>query len=209
MPSNGASQIVLPIADAAALLALPLTTESPFDGPRQDFQTSLPACADAADVGTPRIFGRPDLTSFHGSLLRDDSEDGRHIVKQAVGVFGSSAAAAAAQGELITRTAACLKAQSLAAREDDTTSGSAGKDWTFVNMNAAADRISWRKVENQENGWQCGLVSQAQDNALLQALVCERTPPPKGPATELLNAMVARIPQAAPELPAPEPAPTS
>ncbi|MGL6236632.1 MAG: sensor domain-containing protein [Segniliparus sp.] len=202
-PENSASQIVLPLAEAATLLAIPLTAESPFGQPRRDFQADLPACADAADIGTPQTFGRPDLASFHGSLLRDDSAEGRYIVKQAAGVFGSLAAAAAAQGELVTHVAACLKAQGLDRADNADSPGSTGRNWMFTSMNAATERLSWRKVENQENGWQCGLVSQAQGNTLLQALVCERNPPPKGPATELLNAMAARIPPTAPEAQAP------
>ncbi|MUM19002.1 sensor domain-containing protein [Mycobacterium sp. CBMA271] len=186
------SKIFLSTDETATLLNAPLTLETPFDSPYQDFNIDVAACHDAVDIGLPSVFETASLQAFHISLMRDVPVNGRYFIKQAAGIFADAAAAKAVFTGLGGALAACYRTPG--AVEMTFPGGGAPEHWRFQDLaGGGTDRLTWRKKETVDIGWECTFGAQLKGNVVLQAKTCEYSYP-GAHSTALLNAMLARTP---------------
>src|SRR5689334_14550676 len=91
----------------ANIVGAPMASETVFTAPVQAFTVTVPVCNNWADIGLPEVFNDPDLASFNGATTQTSATDVTHLVKQAIGVFATTEAAAAAFARVNDRTVGC------------------------------------------------------------------------------------------------------
>jgi hypothetical protein len=186
------SKIFLSTEEVASLLNAPLTLETPFDSPYQDFNIDAEACRDAVDIGLPSVYERGSLQAFHISLMRDVPVNGRYFIKQAAGIYADEVSAKIVFRGLNGALAACYQTPGVI--EMTFPGGGAPEHWQFQDLaGGSTDRLTWRKKETVDIGWECTFGAQLKGNVVLQAKTCEYSYP-GAHSNALLNAMVARTP---------------
>src|ERR1700681_2921651 len=98
------SYAVLGKGSVGNIVGAPMRDESLFTLPFQGYFVDNPVCNNWADIGLPEVYNDPDLASFNGASTQTSPTDQTHFVKQAVGVFATSAAAGAAFHRVVDRT---------------------------------------------------------------------------------------------------------
>jgi hypothetical protein len=161
------SYAVLGKGSVGNIVGGPMRDESPFTRPFQGYFVDNPACNNWADVGLPEVFDDPDLASFNGASAQTSPTDQTHLVKQAVGVFATPAAAAAAFHRVVDRTVGC-SGQTTAMHLDNGTT----QVWSFDGGPAAPADAAWTKQEAGTDR-RCFTQTRLRENVLLQAKVCQ------------------------------------
>jgi len=156
----------------------PMRAESMFTEPFQAYWVDDPVCNNWADIGLPEVYDDPDLASFAGATTQTSPTDQTHLVKQAVGVFATGAAADRAFHRVVDRTVGC-SGQTTAIHLDDGTT----QVWSFVGGPPSATEETWIKQEVGTDR-RCFTQTRLLDNVLLQAKVCQ--PGNGGPALNVL-----------------------
>jgi len=156
----------------------PMRAESMFTEPFQAYWVDDPVCNNWADIGLPEVYDDPDLASFAGATTQTSPTDQTHLVKQAVGVFATGAAADRAFRRVVDRTVGC-SGQTTAIHLDDGTT----QVWSFVGGPPSATEETWTKQEVGTDR-RCFTQTRLLDNVLLQAKVCQ--PGNGGPALNVL-----------------------
>lgn len=156
----------------------PMGWESVFTQPFQAYWVELPACNNWADIGLPEVYGDPDLASFNGATAQTAANDQTHLVKQAVGVFATDAAAARAFHRVVDRVVGCA-GQTTAQHLDN----GATEVWSFDGGPATGTDANWTK-QDAGTDRRCFVQTRLRENVLLQAKVCQ--PGNAGPAVNVL-----------------------
>jgi len=156
----------------------PMRAESMFTEPFQAYWVDDPVCNNWADIGLPEVYDDPDLASFAGATTQTSPTDQTHLVKQAVGVFATGAAADRAFHRVVDRTVGC-SGQTTAIHLDDGTT----QVWSFAGGPPSATEETWIKQEVGTDR-RCFTQTRLLDNVLLQAKVCQ--PGNGGPALNVL-----------------------
>ena len=158
---------VLPKGSVSNIVGARLGFEWTFTNPFQSFYVDNPACNNWADIGLPEVYNDPDLAAFNGAVAQESATDMSHFVKQAVGVFATSEAAARAFGRVVDRTAGC-NGQTTAMHLDNFTT----QVWTFTGGPVTATEADWVKQEAGTDR-RCFVTTRMRENVLLQAKVCQ------------------------------------
>lgn len=158
---------VLSKGSVANIVGGPMRTESVFTEPFQAYSVDIPVCNNWADIGLPEVFDDPDLASFNGSTAQTSPTDDTHFVKQAVGVFATTAAATAAYHRVVDRTVGC-SGQTATMRLDNGTV----QVWTFTGGGPGPADAGWTKQEAGTDR-RCFSQTRLRENVLLQAKVCQ------------------------------------
>jgi len=172
------SYAVLPKGSVGNIVGAPMGWEAVSGVPFQAFWVDDPACNNWADIGLPEVYNDPDLASFNSAATQTSANDQRHFVKQAVGVFATEAAAAAAFHRVTDRTAGCSGRTTAMHLENGTT-----QVWTFEGGPASAADAAWTKQEAGTDR-RCFNQTRLRANVLLQAKVCQSGN--AGPAVNVL-----------------------
>ncbi|WP_408066664.1 sensor domain-containing protein [[Mycobacterium] crassicus] len=172
------SYAVLPKGSVGNIVGAPMGWESVSGAPFQAFWVDDPACNNWADIGLPEVYNDPDLASFNSAVTQTSANDQRHFVKQAIGVFATNDAAAAAFHRVADRTAGCSGRTTAMHLENGIT-----QVWTFDGGPAAAADAAWTKQE-AETDRRCFNQTRLRANVLLQAKVCQSGN--AGPAVNVL-----------------------
>jgi hypothetical protein len=172
------SYAVLAKGSVGNVVGAPMTTESVFTDPFQAYSVDIPVCNNWADIGLPEVYNDPDLASFNGATTQTSPTDDSHFVKQAIGVFATSDAAARAFHRVVDRTVGC-SGQTATMRLDDGTT----QVWTFDGGAASATDATWTKQEAGTDR-RCFTQTRLRENVLLQAKVCQSGN--AGPAVNVL-----------------------
>ena len=101
------SYAVLGKGSVGNIVGAPMTWESVSTDPFQGFWVDLPVCNNWADIGLPEVYNDPDLASFNAAVAQTSATDQGHLVKQAIGVFATTDAAARAFHRVTDRTVGC------------------------------------------------------------------------------------------------------
>jgi hypothetical protein len=141
--------------------------ENVFSAPFQGYWVDVAACNNYADIGLPEVFNDPDLASFNGAETQESATDSTHYVKQAVGVFATPEAAAAAYHRVVDRGAGC-PGQTTAMHFDNGTT----QVWSFTGGPVSGTDASWVKQEAGTDR-RCFDQTRLRENVLLQAKVCQ------------------------------------
>ena len=158
---------VLPKGSVSNIVGARLGFEWTFTNPFQSFYVDNPACNNWADIGLPEVYNDPDLAAFNGAVAQESATDMSHFVKQAVGVFATSEAAARAFGRVVDRTAGC-NGQTTAMHLDNFTT----QVWTFTGGPVTATEADWVKQEAGTDR-RCFVTTRTRENVLLQAKICQ------------------------------------
>ena len=158
---------VLGKGSVANVVGGPMGSETVFTAPFQAYSVDIPVCNNWADVGLAEVFGDPDLASFNGATTQTSPTDDTHFVKQAVGVFATTAAAAAAYHRVVDRTVGCA-GQTATMRLDN---GDV-QVWSFTGGPPGPVDASWVKQEAGTDR-RCFTQTRLRENVLLQAKVCQ------------------------------------
>jgi PknH-like extracellular domain len=169
---------VLGKGSVANIVGAPIGTEALSSRPFQAYSVDVPVCNNWADIGLSEVYDDPDLASFNGASSQTSPTDDTHFVKQAVGVFASTAAAGAAYHRIVDRTAGC-SGQTATMRLDD---GSI-EVWSFTGGPPGPTDAAWTKQEAGTDR-RCFTQSRLRENVLLQAKVCQSGN--AGPAVNVL-----------------------
>lgn len=161
------SYAVLGKGSVGNIVGAPMTWESVFTDPFQAYWVDLPACNNWADIGLPEVFYDPDLASFNGAVTQTSATDQGHLVKQAIGVFATTDAAARAYHRVVDRTVGCSGQTTAMHLEDGTT-----EVWTFNGAPPSATDAVWVKQE-ADTDRRCFTQTRLRENVLLQAKVCQ------------------------------------
>jgi PknH-like protein len=161
------SYAVLGKGSVGNIVGGPMRDESIFAQPLQSFFVDNPVCNNWADIGLPEVYNDPDLASFNGASTQTSPTDQTHFVKQAVGVFATGDAAAAAFHRVVDRTAGC-SGQTTAMHLDN---GST-QVWSFDGGPAGPADAAWTKQEGGTDR-RCFSQTRLRENVLLQAKVCQ------------------------------------
>ena len=161
------SYAVLGKGSVGNIVGGPMRDESLFSQPFQGFFVDNPVCNNWADIGLPEVYNDPDLASFNGASTQTSPTDQAHLVKQAVGVFATGAAADAAFHRVVDRTAGCSGQTTPMHLDNGTT-----QVWSFDGGPAGATDASWTKQEAGTDR-RCFTQTRLRDNVLLQAKVCQ------------------------------------
>ncbi|KAA8959069.1 sensor domain-containing protein [Mycobacterium sp.] len=145
----------------------PMRAESMFTEPFQAYWVDDPVCNNWADIGLPEVYDDPDLASFAGATTQTSPTDQNHLVKQAVGVFATGAAADRAFHRVVDRTVGC-SGQTTAIHLDNGTT----QVWSFAGGPPSATDETWTKQEVGTDR-RCFTQTRVLDNVLLQAKVCQ------------------------------------
>lgn len=145
----------------------PMRDESLFTQPFQAYFVDNPVCNNWADIGLPEVYNDPDLASFNGASTQTSPTDQTHLVKQAVGVFATGAAASAAFHRVVDRTVGCSGQTTPMHLDNGTT-----QVWTFDGPPAGATDAAWSKQEVGTDR-RCFVQTRLRENVLLQAKVCQ------------------------------------
>ncbi len=129
------SYAVLGKGSVGNIVGAPMRDESLFSQPFQGFFVDNPVCNNWADIGLPEVYNDPDLASFNGASTQTSPTDQAHLVKQAVGVFATGAAAGAAFHRVVDRTAGCSGQTTPMHLDNGTT-----QVWSFDGGPAGRDR---------------------------------------------------------------------
>lgn len=171
------SYAVLGKGSVGNVVGAPMTWESVFTQPFQGFWVDLPACNNWADIGLPEVYLDPDLASFNGAVTQTSATDQRHLVKQAVGVFATAAAATRAFHRITDRTVGCAGQTTAMHLEDGRT-----EVWSFGGLPPTAIDAQWVKQEAVPDvagqaapvaDRRCFTQTRLRENVLLQAKVCQ------------------------------------
>jgi PknH-like extracellular domain len=173
---------VLGKGSVANIVGAPIRSESVFTNPFQAFSVDLPVCNNWADIGLPEVFNDPDLSSFNGAAAQTSPTDDTHLVKQAVGVFATNAAATAAYHRVVDRTVGC-SGQTTTMRIGGPWPGGGVEVWTFTGGPAGPADAAWTKQEAGSDR-RCFSQTRLRENVLLQAKVCQSGN--AGPAVNVL-----------------------
>lgn len=149
------------------VVGAPMAAEWVFTAPFQGYSVDVPVCNNWADIGLPEVYHDPDLASFNGATAQTSPTDDTHFVKQAVGVFASTAAADAAFHRITDRTSGCA-GQTATMRLDN---GSV-QVWTFSGGPPGPADAAWAKQEAGTDR-RCFTQTRLRENVLLQAKVCQ------------------------------------
>lgn len=180
---------VLGKGSVANIVGAPIGSESVFTAPFQAFSVDLPACNNWADIGLPEVYDDPDLASFNGATAQTSPVDDTHLVKQAVGVFASAAAATAAYHRIVDRTVGC-SGQTTTMRIAGPWPGDTVEVWSFVGGPAGPADAAWTKQEAGTDR-RCFSQTRLRENVLLQAKVCQSGN--GGPAVNVLAGAMQNI----------------
>lgn len=161
------SYAVLGKGSVGNIVGAPMTWESVFTDPFQAYWVDLPVCNNWADIGLPEVFYDSDLASFNGAVTQTSATDQRHLVKQAIGVFATTDAAARAYHRVVDRTLGCSGQTTAMHLEDGTT-----EVWTFNGAAPSATDAVWVKQE-ADTDRRCFTQTRLRENVLLQAKVCQ------------------------------------
>lgn len=172
------SYAVLPKGSVGNIVGAPMGWEAVSGRPFQAFWVDDPACNNWADIGLPEVYNDPDLASFNSAVTQTSATDQGHFVKQAVGVFATNDAAAAAFHRVTDRTAGCA-GRTTAMHLDN----GATQVWAFAGGPAAAVDAGWAKQE-ADTDRRCFNQTRLRENVLLQAKVCQSGN--AGPAVNVL-----------------------
>lgn len=179
------SYAVLPKGSVGNIVGAPMGFEIVSGEPYQAFWVDVAACNDWADIGLPEIYQDPDLASFNSAITQTSATDQRHYVKQAVGVFATGNAAAAAFHRLTDRTVGCA-GQTSAMHLDN----GLEQVWSFSGAPPTATDASWVKQE-ADTDRRCFSQTRLRVNVLLQAKVCQSGN--GGPAVNVLAGAIQNI----------------
>lgn len=172
------SYAVLPKGSVGNIVGAPMGFEAVSGEPLQTYWVDEPVCNNWADIGLPEVYRDPDLASFNSAVTQTSATDQRHLVKQAVGVFATEAAATAAFHRVVDRTVGCSGRTSAMHRDDGTT-----EVWVFTGGPATATDAAWTKQE-ADTDRRCFTQTRLRVNVLLQAKVCQSGN--AGPAVNVL-----------------------
>ena len=161
------SYAVLGKGSVGNIVGAPMTWESVFTDPFQAYWVDLPVCNNWADIGLPEVYADPDLASFNGATTQTSATDQGHLVKQAIGVFATNAAAGRAFHRVVDRTVGC-SGQTTAMHLDDGTT----QVWSFNGAPPTASDAVWAKQEGDTDR-RCFTQTRLRENVLLQAKVCQ------------------------------------
>lgn len=173
-----ASYAVLPKGSVSNIVGAPLSWEAEFSRPVQGFYVDNPACNNWADIGLPDVYGDPDLASFNAAVAQTSGTDATHLVKQAVGVYATTEAAARAYHRVTDRTTGCAGQTTTMHLEDFV-----NQVWTFSGGATTPTDAVWVKQEAGTDR-RCFTQTRLRANVLLQAKVCQ--PGNGGPAVNVL-----------------------
>jgi hypothetical protein len=151
----------------ANIVGAPMTSEFIFTTPVQAFTVTVPVCNNWADIGLPEVFNDPDLASFNGATTQTSATDVTHLVKQAVGVFATNEAAAAAFARLNDRTVGCSGQTAVMGFGNGTS-----QVWSFSGAGPDGQQAAWVKQEAGTDR-RCFTQTRLRENVLLQAKVCQ------------------------------------
>lgn len=172
------SYAVLPKGSVGNIVGAPMGWEAVSGVPYQAFWVDDPACNNWADIGLPEVYNDSDLASFNSAVTQTSATDEGHYVKQAVGVFATTDAAARAFHRVTDRTAGCSGRTTAMHLENGRT-----EVWTFTGGPPAAADAAWVKQE-AETDRRCFNQTRLRANVLLQAKVCQSGN--AGPAVNVL-----------------------
>lgn len=158
---------ILGKGSVANIVGAPMAAESVFTVPFQAYSVDIPVCNNWADIGLPEVYNDPDLASFNGASTQTSPTDDTHFVKQAVGVFATTAAATAAFHRITDRTVGCT-GQTATMRLGD----GAVQVWSFGGGPAGPADAAWAKQEAGTDR-RCFSQTRLRENVLLQAKVCQ------------------------------------
>ena len=161
------SYAVLGKGSVGNIVGAPMTWESVSTDPFQGFWVDLPVCNNWADIGLPEVYNDPDLASFNGAVAQTSATDQGHLVKQAIGVFATTDAAARAFHRVTDRTAGCSGQTTAMHLADGTT-----EVWSFSGGVPSASDAAWTKQEAGTDR-RCFSQTRLRENVLLQAKVCQ------------------------------------
>jgi hypothetical protein len=161
------SYAVLGKGSVGNIVGGPMRDESVFTQPFQSYFVDNPACNNWADIGLPEVYDDPDLASFNGASSQTSPTDQTHLVKQAVGVFATGAAAGAAFHRVVDRTVGC-SGQTTAMHLDNGTT----QVWSFDGGPPSTADAAWTKQEAGTDR-RCFTQTRLRENVLLQAKVCQ------------------------------------
>ncbi len=162
---------VLGRGSVANIVGAPIGSETVFTLPFQGYSVDVPACNNWADIGLPEVYNDPDLASFNGAAAQTSATDDTHLVKQAVGVFATNDAAAAAFHRVVDRTVGC-SGQTATMRIDGPWPGGPVQVWTFAGGPPGPADAEWAKQEAGTDR-RCFTQTRLRENVLLQAKVCQ------------------------------------
>ncbi|HOW95968.1 MAG TPA: sensor domain-containing protein [Mycolicibacterium fallax] len=149
------------------IVGAPIGAETVSSFPYQGYSVDIPVCNNWADIGQPEVYNDPDLASFNGASSQTSPTDTTHLVRQAVGVFATPAAANAAYHRVVDRTVGCA-GQTATLRLDD----GRIEVWSFSGGPAGPADASWVKQEAGTDR-RCFTQTRLRENVLLQAKVCQ------------------------------------
>lgn len=172
------SYAVLPKGSVGNIVGAPMGAEAVSGRPFQAFWVDDPACNNWADIGLPEVYNDPDLASFNSAVTQTSATDQSHFVKQAVGVFATDAAAAAAFHRVTDRTVGCSGRTTAMHLDTGVT-----QVWSFDGGPAAPADANWTKQE-ADTDRRCFNQTRLRSNVLLQAKVCQSGN--AGPAVNVL-----------------------
>jgi hypothetical protein len=161
------SYAVLGKGSVGNIVGGPMRDEAMFTQPVQSYFVDNPVCNNWADIGLPEVYNDPDLASFNGASTQTSPTDQTHFVKQAVGVFATSAAAGAAFHRVVDRTLGC-SGQTTAMHLDNGIT----QVWSFDGGPAGPADAAWTKQEAGSDR-RCFNQTRLRENVLLQAKVCQ------------------------------------
>jgi PknH-like extracellular domain len=161
------SYAVLGKGSVGNIVGGPMRDESVSTQPFQSYFVDNPACNNWADIGLPEVYDDPDLASFNAASSQTSPTDQTHLVKQAVGVFATGAAAGAAFHRVVDRTVGC-SGQTTAMHLDNGTT----QVWSFDGGPPSTADAAWTKQEAGTDR-RCFTQTRLRENVLLQAKVCQ------------------------------------
>ncbi|MBS9535442.1 sensor domain-containing protein [Mycobacterium sp. M1] len=179
------SYAVLPKGSVGNIVGAPMGWESVSGYPYQGYWVDDPVCNNWADIGLPEVYNDPDLASYNSAVTQTSATDQNHLVKQAVGVFATDAAATRAFHRVTDRTAGCSGRTT--AMHLDT---GATQVWSFAGGPAGAADAAWIKQE-ADTDRRCFNQTRLRANVLLQAKVCQTGN--AGPAVDVLAGAMQNI----------------
>lgn len=172
------SYAVLPKGSVGNIVGAPMGFEAVSGAPFQAFWVDDPACNNWADIGLPEVYNDPDLASFNSAVTQTSATDQGHFVKQAVGVFATNDAAAAAFHRVVDRTGGCPGRTTAMHLDNGVT-----QVWEFSGGPATATDAAWTKQEAGTDR-RCFNQTRLRANVVLQAKVCQSGN--AGPAVNVL-----------------------
>lgn len=149
------------------IVGAPMRFEALFTDPVQAYSVDIPVCNNWADIGLPEVFNDPDLASFNGATAQTSDIDLTHLVKQAIGVYATPDAAAAAFHRVTDRTVGCSGQTTRMGFGNGTS-----QVWSFTGGPPGPADAAWVKQEAGTDR-RCFTQTRLRENVLLQAKVCQ------------------------------------